>query len=34
VLTALLLVFIAMVIDVSFSGWWMVEISALFFAKM
>jgi uncharacterized ion transporter superfamily protein YfcC len=32
VLTVLLLVFIAMVIGVSYSGWWMAEISALFFA--
>lgn len=32
VLTILLLVFVAMVIGVSFSGWWMAEISALFLA--
>ena len=32
VLTILLLVFIAMVIGVSFSDWWMAEISALFIA--
>lgn len=32
VLTTLLLVFVAMVIGVSFAGWWMAEISALFIA--